>query len=95
MIIQGHRGGFKPDNVMSTFKRSVLEGLEAIEIDVWLSKEGDPMVMHGGEDGDLKDYGYPKDLVFEWSTERLRKLDAGSGEHIPTLNEVFDLVKNT
>ena len=95
MIVQGHRGGFKPDNVMSTFKRSVQEGLEAIEIDVWLSKDGDPMVLHGGEDGELKDYGYPKDLVFEWTTEQLRELDAGNGECIPTLDEVFDLVKST
>ena len=52
------------------------------------------MVMHGGEDGDLKDYGYPKDLVFDWTTEKLRMLDAGNGEYIPTLNEVFALVKN-
>ena len=95
MIVQGHRGGFKPDNVMSTFKRSVQEGLEAIEIDVWLSKDGDPMVLHGGEDGELKDYGYPKDLVFEWTTEQLRELDASNGECIPTLDEVFDLVKST
>jgi hypothetical protein len=53
------------------------------------------MVMHGGEDGELKDYGYPKDLVFEWTTEKLRELDAGNGECIPTLDEVFDLVKST
>ncbi len=40
------------------------EGLEAIEIDVWLSGDGEPVVMHGGDDGELKDYGYPSDYVF-------------------------------
>jgi hypothetical protein len=47
------------------------------------------MVMHGGDNGELKDYGYPNDLVFEWDKERLQKLDAGNGESIPTLGEVF------
>jgi len=95
MIIQGHRGGFKPDNVMSTFRRSVDEGLDAIEIDVWVSKDGVPMVMHGGDDGQLKDYGHPSELVFEWTKEKLRTLDAGNGEQIPTLCEVLELIKKS
>ena len=32
--IQGHRGGYKPDNVLSTFTKSLESGLEAIELDV-------------------------------------------------------------
>ena len=32
--IQGHRGGYKPDNVMATFQKSLENGLEAIELDV-------------------------------------------------------------
>ena len=32
--IQGHRGGYKPDNVIATFKKSLENGLEAIELDV-------------------------------------------------------------
>lgn len=32
--IQGHRGGYKPDNVLATFQKSLDNGLEAIELDV-------------------------------------------------------------
>lgn len=32
--IQGHRGGYKPDNVIATFTKSLESGLEAIELDV-------------------------------------------------------------
>ena len=36
--IQGHRGGYKPDNVIGTFKKSLENGLEAIELDVRIRK---------------------------------------------------------
>lgn len=35
--IQGHRGGFKPENTMSSFKQAVEHGLDAIELDVKFS----------------------------------------------------------
>jgi glycerophosphoryl diester phosphodiesterase len=38
--IQGHRGGYKPDNVIATFKKSLENGLEAIELDVRPKKFG-------------------------------------------------------
>jgi len=52
---------------LSTFTRSLESGQEAIELDVWISSDGVPMVIHGGDDGDLKDYGYPEDYVYEWT----------------------------
>jgi len=93
VVIQGHRGGFKPDNTIGTFTRSLESGLDAIELDVWLSKDGVPMVTHGGNDGELKDYGYPNDYVFDWTMERLKTLDAGEEETLPTLEEVFELFR--
>jgi len=42
-------------------------------------------VVHGGEDGELKDYGYPEDYIFKWTREKLQTLDAGEGETLPTL----------
>ena len=29
------------------------------------------MVMHGGEDGSLEDYGLPEEYIYEWTTESL------------------------
>lgn len=34
IIVQGHRGGYKPDNTIKTFLRSLESSLEAIELDV-------------------------------------------------------------
>lgn len=93
--IQGHRSGFKPDNVLSSFQKSIDGGLEAIEIDVWLSADGHLLVMHGGEDGNLKDYGMPEEYIFLKTLEELRQLDAGNGEKIPLLSELFELIKPT
>jgi len=50
-------------------------------------------VVHGGEDGELKDYGYPEDYVFRWTKEKLQTLDAGEGETLPTLESVFELFR--
>lgn len=48
---------------------------------------------HGGDDGNLKDYGYPEDYIYKWDYDQLQTLDAGNGAKIPTLSQVFDLVK--
>ncbi|TNV76407.1 hypothetical protein FGO68_gene13413 [Halteria grandinella] len=89
--IQGHRGGYKPDNVLSTFQKSLDNGLEAIELDVWHTKDKVLVVAHGGDDGNLKDYGRPEDYIYDWTLEQLQTLDAGEGNKIPTLEEVFKL----
>ncbi len=51
MQVQAHRGGFKPDNVLSTFKKAIESGVKAIEMDLWLSKDGQIVVLHGGNEG--------------------------------------------
>lgn len=33
-MVLGHRGGFKPDNTIKTFKRALEAGVEAVELDV-------------------------------------------------------------
>ncbi|CDW73445.1 glycerophosphoryl diester phosphodiesterase [Stylonychia lemnae] len=91
MQIQGHRGGFKPDNILPTFQKSLDNNLEAIELDVWLTKDGLIVVCHGGDDGNLKDYGLPEEFIYEWTYERLKTLDAGEGAYLPLLEEVFQL----
>lgn len=53
------------------------------------------MVMHGGQDGSLIDYGFPEEYVFNWTKDQLMTLDAGNGEKIPTLSEVFELLTAT
>ena len=47
--IQGHRGGYKPDNVLSTFTKSLESGLEAIELDVRIEDSNFSGLAHKGQ----------------------------------------------
>ena len=46
--IFAHRGasGYAPENTMDAFKLAVKQGAEGIELDVQLSKDGIPVVIH-------------------------------------------------
>jgi glycerophosphoryl diester phosphodiesterase len=34
MMIQGHRGGYSPENTMKSFRQALERGIEGIELDV-------------------------------------------------------------
>ena len=53
MIISGHRGGFKPDNCLMSFKKARDNKLQAIELDIWITKDNELAVIHGGYDGEM------------------------------------------
>lgn len=91
-LILGHRGGyFGPENSMKGFKGALDNNLEGIEFDVWLSKDEVPMVVHGGNDGELSLYGLREERVFDWTSEQLKTLDIGESEVMPTLEELLTL----
>lgn len=37
LMIQGHRGGFKPDNTLKGFRMALENSIDAIELDVRIS----------------------------------------------------------
>ena len=47
---EGHRGmgAFYPENTLLSFEKAMDAGLDAIEFDVWLSKDKIPVLMHDG-----------------------------------------------
>ena len=99
-IVIAHRGfsGIYPENTLLSFQKAIELGAEVIELDIHLSSDGIPMVMH---DAKLDRTTNAKGLLAELSFEALRQLDAGSwkgiefaGEKIPTLDEVFELTKS-
>ncbi len=89
--IYGHRGAPAeyPENTLAGFRRAVELGVEGIELDVHLSKDGVPVVLHD-ETVDRTTNG--SGAVADMTVEELQALDAGDGERIPTLAEVLDLV---
>lgn len=94
-IVVAHRGAsaFAPENTISAFTLALQQGAEAIEVDVHLSQDGIPVVIH---DHTLDRTTTGKGLVSHHTLADLRSLDAGSwfdpafaGQRIPTLGEVL------
>jgi len=91
-----HRGASAraPENTLEAFEEARRLGAQAIEIDVHLSGDGSPVVIH---DETLERTTDGQGRVGARSLRALRRLDAGSwfgprfrGARIPTLEETFD-----
>ena len=97
MVVMAHRGGnWGADNSLNNFRKGLEAGIEGVETDIWLSKDGVPMVMHGGSDGQLKKYGLPDDYCFKWTCEELRtKFKIEDGTPMPTLEEFLAVFKDS
>ncbi|MGP4088055.1 glycerophosphodiester phosphodiesterase [Streptomyces sp. KR55] len=87
----GHRGvmGVAPENTLRSFVAAEQAGLDVIELDLHLSKDGALVVLHDTEVDRTTDGTGP---VAEKTLAELRALDAGQGERIPVFEEVLDTV---
>ncbi|MEU0966164.1 glycerophosphodiester phosphodiesterase family protein [Streptomyces sp. NPDC005917] len=88
----GHRGvmGVEPENTLRSFVAAQQAGLDLIELDLHLSKDGALVVMHDPEVDRTTDGTGP---IAEKTLEELRTLDAGRGERVPVFEEVLDAVR--
>lgn len=89
MLKIGHRGamGYAPENTLKSFAIALEMGAPMIEIDVTQCATGEAVVIHDDRvDRTTDGEGYVSDL----SLEVLKKLDAGEGERVPTLQETLD-----
>ncbi|WP_411087266.1 glycerophosphodiester phosphodiesterase [Streptomyces sp. 061-3] len=89
----GHRGvmGVEPENTLRSFVHAERAGMDAIELDLHLSKDGALAVMH---DADVDRTTDGKGLIAEKTLAELRELDAGQGERVPVFEEVLDAVRS-
>jgi len=94
-VVIAHRGASAaaPENTLASFNLAVSLGADAVELDVKLSKDGLPVIMHDAT-VDRTTTGSGK--VCDLTLAELKAFDAGrwkdekySGEPIPTLEEVF------
>lgn len=86
----GHRGaaGHEPENTLRSIRRAIELGAHGVEIDVRLM-DGELIVFHDDRlDRTTNGHGRLARKRFDF----LRTLDAGKGERIPTLREVFETV---
>lgn len=86
-----HRGAsaYEPENTLRSIRRALELGADGIEIDLHLSRDGHPVVIH--DETLRRTTGHPG-RVADLTLPELRRLNVGAGEAIPTLHEVLDLV---
>ncbi len=98
--VWAHRGasGYAPENTIPAFKMAVEQGADGVELDVHLSADDKLMVIHD-ETVDRTSNGSGR--VVDMTCQELKKLDFSNGmpgyanTRIPTLREVYGLLKNT
>ncbi|QNE78713.1 glycerophosphodiester phosphodiesterase [Streptomyces finlayi] len=82
--------GVEPENTLRSFARAEQAGMDAIELDLHLSKDGALAVMHDAAVDRTTD---GRGLIAEKTLTELRELDAGLGERVPVFEEVLDAVE--
>ncbi|MFG3346271.1 glycerophosphodiester phosphodiesterase [Streptomyces sp. NPDC048018] len=88
----GHRGvmGVAPENTLRSFVRAEQAGMDAIELDLHLSRDGALVVMHDADVDRTTDGSGP---ISSKTLAELRELDAGEGERVPVFEEVLAAVR--
>lgn len=96
-LIVAHRGDREscPENTLAALESAIVKGADAVELDVFLTSDGELVVHHDYTLGRTTDgAGY----VGDFSLAALKQLDAGAwfsadfkGERIPTLGEALEL----
>jgi glycerophosphoryl diester phosphodiesterase len=91
--IMGHRGAaaIEPENTLRSFRRALTVGVAAVEFDVQLTKDGRLAVIH---DETLDRTTTGQGLVQDFTLAEIQRLDAGHGEAVPSLEQVFGLVED-
>lgn len=96
MIKIGHRGaaGYVAENSIASFKRAIELGVDVVEFDVRATGDGQLVVFH---DPVIDRMTNKRGYLSNWTYEQL-KSDVrikGTGEPIPTLEEVCDVFAGT
>jgi glycerophosphoryl diester phosphodiesterase len=87
-LVIAHRGasGSLPENTLPAYALAVEQGADMIEIDLHRSRDGEILIVH---DEGLARLGGRGEIATATAAE-VRRLDAGDGEPVPTLDEVLD-----
>lgn len=92
--VTGHRGAkdLFPENTLKGFELARDLGCDCIELDIRLTNDNKLIVFH---DSELDRTTNGKGSVNSFTLKELKSFDAGNGERIPTLEEVFSLFKDS
>lgn len=88
LYVCGHRGarGVKPENTMAGFRYAAENGIRILETDIHMSADRRLMLIH---DESLDRTTDKTGLVRQLTFDEIRTANAGDGETVPTLEELF------
>ncbi|MGQ9690287.1 MAG: glycerophosphodiester phosphodiesterase [Thermoproteota archaeon] len=91
MLKIGHRGAkfYEPENTLRSFRKALELGVDAVELDMRRTKDGELVVIHDAEVDRTTD---GKGLVSGLTLKEVKRLVTEKGEKIPTLKEVLDFL---
>lgn len=91
-LIFAHRGASaeKPENTLAAFRRALALGVDGVELDVHVTRDGVPVVFH---DDDLRRLTGERGRVVARSWRELRRLRVRGTEPIPRLVDVLRLTR--
>ena len=91
MQVIGHRGaaGLVSENTLASFDYAVSLGVDAVECDVHLTRDGQVVVMH---DEEVNRTTNGTGRVMDLDQSQLCSLDAGDGQSVPLLDDLLDLL---
>ncbi len=85
---------FAPENTLKAFQRALDQGADGIEFDLYVTKDGHPVVIHDNElninvEGAARSQ---RDLgnISEQTLEEVQRYDVGQKQKIPSLRETLD-----
>ena len=87
----GHRGAkaYEPENTIRSFMKALELGVNAVELDVRRTKDGEIVVIH---DAEVDRTTNGKGLVSELTLGEIKQLSTDKGEKIPTLEEALNFL---
>jgi len=87
-----HRGAsaYEPENTLRAFDRAIEMDATMLELDVHLSQDGYPVVIH---DADLSRTASGAGRIVDMTLDQIKGFDVGQGERVPTLSEIIELVR--
>lgn len=94
-LVVAHRGASdrEPENTLAAFQAALDVGADAVELDVRLSADGVPVVMH---DYDVSRSTGGSGLVHQLTLADIKRLDASAGrdggQEVPTVAEALELI---
>lgn len=91
MLIIGHRGarGLVTENTLESIQKAIDLGADAVEFDVWTTKDGVPVLQH--DESLFRMTGDPH-TVNETSRTMLEKIRTRDGKVIPTARQAIELI---